>query len=110
MSDLPDVLELGSGVRLRISHHPDSSEPTGGIIEHDCDQIDPEVSATPGKCSGSIFFDVPWTAARFTEKARWKVESWEPLTLSPSIRTFSGDRENLHEHHGFIREGKWVEA
>lgn len=39
-----------------------------------------------------------------TEQACWTVESWEPLTLSPSLLcTACGD-------HGFIREGKWVRA
>jgi hypothetical protein len=36
--------------------------------------------------------------------AAWTVESWEPLTLSPSIlRTECGC-------HGFLRDGKWVSA
>lgn len=34
----------------------------------------------------------------------WDVESWEPLTLSPSLLCRNcGD-------HGFIREGRWVPA
>jgi hypothetical protein len=34
----------------------------------------------------------------------WTVESWEPLTLSPSVLcTMCG-------HHGFVREGRWVPA
>jgi len=33
----------------------------------------------------------------------WTVESWEPLTISPSLLCKCGD-------HGFIREGKWVPA
>lgn len=34
---------------------------------------------------------------------RWTVESWEPLTLSPSVLCSCGD-------HGWIREGRWVRA
>lgn len=34
---------------------------------------------------------------------RWTVESWDPLTLSPSVLCSCGD-------HGFIREGRWVRA
>jgi hypothetical protein len=34
----------------------------------------------------------------------WAVEVWEPLTLTPSI-----DRVECG-CHGFIREGKWVDA
>lgn len=34
----------------------------------------------------------------------WKLESREPLTISPSLLCMSC------QHHGFIREGKWVPA
>jgi hypothetical protein len=34
----------------------------------------------------------------------WQVESWEPLTLSPSILN------NNCGCHGYIREGKWIDA
>ena len=34
---------------------------------------------------------------------RWTVESWDPLTISPSVLCSCGD-------HGFIREGRWVRA
>lgn len=33
----------------------------------------------------------------------WRVESWSPLTISPSVLCSCGD-------HGFIREGRWVPA
>lgn len=31
----------------------------------------------------------------------WQVESWEPLTISPSVLCLCGD-------HGFIRDGRWL--
>lgn len=33
----------------------------------------------------------------------WTVESWDPLTLSPSVLCSCGD-------HGYVREGRWVRA
>jgi len=43
-------------------------------------------------------------AAVNTQAACWSVDSWDPLTLSPSLLcTRCGD-------HGFIRGGKWVPA
>ena len=33
----------------------------------------------------------------------WQVESWDPLTISPSVLCSCGD-------HGFIREGRWIRA
>lgn len=39
-----------------------------------------------------------------TPAATWQVESWDPLTLSPSLAcTRCND-------HGFIREGRWEPA
>lgn len=55
--------------------------------------------------SGFVTFDVPETKKMELGKKtnKWQVESWEPLTLSPSILCSCGD-------HGFVREGKWVKA
>jgi len=33
----------------------------------------------------------------------WQVESWDPLTISPSVLCSCGD-------HGFIRGGRWIPA
>lgn len=53
-------------------------------------------------CDGAIRFDSP--AARALGQAPlWTVESWEPLTISPSLLCHCGD-------HGFIRNGQWVPA
>jgi hypothetical protein len=54
-------------------------------------------------CEGAIFFDSETARRVFPDKSRWTVESWEPLTLSPSLLCSCGD-------HGFIREGKWIPA
>jgi hypothetical protein len=56
-------------------------------------------------CMGSIRFDTPETQRwpSLAVGARWTVESWEPLTVSPSLLCGCGD-------HGFIRGGKWVRA
>lgn len=71
------------------------------IIEH----MRPDGS---GWCNSAINFDTP-EIRRVTSKGNfWKVESWEPLTLSPSLlctveKGGCGD-------HGFIRGGLWVVA
>jgi hypothetical protein len=58
-------------------------------------------------CDGFLFFDVPmahqFNSAREEGKHYWQVESWDPLTLSPSIKCHCGD-------HGFVRQGRWVPA
>lgn len=65
----------------------------GGVLNH----------LTPGNknCAGSIMFDGPLQEKVFPNRAKWTVQSWEPLTLTPSIQCSCGD-------HGFITEGKWV--
>jgi len=63
---------------------------------------------TGAACVGGVTFDGPVQrdlAARpgALNQAMWQVESWEPLTVSPSVLCSCGD-------HGFIREGRWVRA
>lgn len=59
---------------------------------------------TPGgaECEGAITFDVPLARQHFSGPF-WTVDSWDPLTLRPSLLCHCGD-------HGFIRDGKWVSA
>lgn len=66
----------------------------GIVIEH--------FSPQGVRCAGGVNFDLPEVRA-ITKQAVWQVESWEPLTISPSVLCSCGD-------HGFIREGKWVTA
>lgn len=51
-------------------------------------------------CCGGVYFE----GADERHQSQWKVETWEPLTLSPSL--LCGNCTS----HGFIRDGKWVEA
>lgn len=67
----------------------------GGIISHK--------KADGSLCEGSVWFDLPEVRATFPDHPYWTVESWEPLTLSPSFLCHCGD-------HGFIKQGKWVRA
>jgi hypothetical protein len=70
-----------------------------GIYEwHVCQDPDGEPSA------GGVWFDVPGLPEHAAAGPTWTVESWDPLTLSPSIACRSCG------HHGFIRDGKWVPA
>lgn len=100
-----NVLDLGAGHVLRFtSFAPDRKlNPQydgipdvprfGAILKH----------ATPdgSPCEGSITFDGEVQRLLEPQSAKWTVESWEPLTLSPSLLCACGD-------HGFIRNGRWV--
>jgi hypothetical protein len=86
-------IDIGGGVRIKYFARRGVR---AGLIE-----------SHPGRdgvrCTGVVTFDVPATAD-VKGRARWTVVSDEPLTLSPSLlcRTCG--------HHGFIREGRWVDA
>ena len=105
---MSDVVDLGHGHTLQIlGWAPDRAlnpqyegipdvERYAAIVEH----------PTPAgeQCASGVTFDSE-TARRIEPgKAMWTVESWEPLTLSPSLLCLRcGD-------HGFVRDGRWVVA
>lgn len=64
-------------------------EKAGASIEHPSKQ-----DGSP--CISSIMFKNEATSKVFSDKNSWAVESWEPLTISPSLLCKCGD-------HGFIR-------
>jgi hypothetical protein len=69
-------------------------------------------------CEGAITFDVGPMSQLRLQKALWQVQSWEPLTVSPSLLcrapVFDPDRYRIAGSecgdHGFIRAGRWVRA
>lgn len=109
MSDERVDVDLGNGHTLRFtSWHPDRScnpqyadipdmEKMGAIVTHTTTKTE------SGLCAGSIMFKSVAASKAFPKHPTWAVESWEPLTLSPSLLCSCGD-------HGFIRDGKWVRA
>lgn len=75
--------------------------------------------ADGSRCSGGIGFDTPEVRAVAAVSgdtgAKWTVEQWEPLTISPSVLCKAplvpGDPSAGEcGDHGFIREGRWVVA
>lgn len=75
---IPDVERFGL-----IIIHPSKSNPAGP------------------PCVGGITFDGEvQRRLNMPDRALWQVESWEPLTISPSLLCFCGD-------HGWIRNGRW---
>lgn len=73
-------------------------ERAGAIVRH---------RAARGWCESVVHFDLPETLLMTHGESQlpiWRVDAWEPLTLSPSLRcALCGD-------HGFIRGGRWVRA
>lgn len=73
----------------------------GGIESHPSLK-DTDYHKAGEECSGVIYFDVP--SNTYVNRHKWAVESWDPLTLSPSVLC------TLCGNHGFIREGKWLQV
>jgi hypothetical protein len=113
----PEMIDIGHGHFLRwaswspdrdlnpqFAHLPDVEKCTA-IIRHVPLRADDDNHGCQqrGYCEAAASMDGPVTRELFSEHALWQVESWEPLTLSPSILCHCGD-------HGFIRDGRWVPA
>lgn len=103
-------LDLGDGHLLAFNcWNPDRAlnpqyeglpdvEKWGATIYHRTDKTE------TGWCAGAVTFDGPVQKQLVPDRGRWQVQSWEPLTISPSLLCGGcGD-------HGFIRAGKWVRA
>ncbi|TCO57128.1 DUF6527 family protein [Actinocrispum wychmicini] len=107
--EAPAAEDIGHGHAIRfLSFAPDRELNPQYKNIPDCDKAmvhvaHPRADGQPGMCaSAATLATAP--AVLTGNGPTWQVESWEPLTLSPSLfcRT-CGD-------HGFIREGRWVPA
>jgi hypothetical protein len=78
----------------------DERGPIGAIICHR--------RPSGGWCAAGITFDVSYLHEGYRTRGGqpvplWKIESLDPLTLSPSLLCHCRD-------HGFIKEGRWIRA
>lgn len=94
------LVDIGSGHNIRFVEY--NGEKRVGLNDYHKRPDDGSECqgfvAFEGRAWANVWKDHP------TPPPTWKVEQWEPLTLSPSLLCRScGD-------HGFIREGKWVRA
>ena len=109
-------LDLGHGHTLRFyAWAPDRDlnpqyegipdvEHYGALVSHPVIPGDTVAAcAESGRCDGAVTFAGEVQQRIAPQSTTWTVESWEPLTLSPSLLCHCGD-------HGFIRNGQWVPA
>ncbi len=85
-------IDIGGGHRIAFTES--DGQPYGIVDFHN----KPDGTECWG---GSIMFDLPQNA-HVPDRAKWQVESMDPLTLSPSLLC------TLCGSHGYIREGRWV--
>lgn len=111
--DDPDPLDFGSGVTGRFAcWAPDRDLNPGLAHLPDVDRYaliwqHPRPDGD-GTCHSALTFDSPTARELEPGKPLWVVESWDPLTLSPSILC-SPDKGGCGLH-GYIRDGQWVPA
>lgn len=88
----------------QFAHLPDV-ERYGAIVSHGLAAGDDNAECQRrGRCEGAITFNGPvQQELNGGASPYWDVQSWDPLTLSPSLLCHCGD-------HGFIQGGKWVRA
>jgi hypothetical protein len=84
-------LDIGHGVTISFVHYD------GGIVG----LIEKHHNSRGEPCSGYVHFR---RAPNPDGLPTWIVEQEDPLTLSPSILC------NRCQHHGYVREGRWVVA
>lgn len=90
-------IDIGHGVTIEYTGRYGHEGTYGLMYDH------PDLSPN-GRCGGAVLFDLPGVREAFPDSALWTVESWEPLTLSPSLLC------TACKHHGWIRAGRWVPA
>jgi hypothetical protein len=81
---------VGSGIELQIM--------LAGKVEVGAFMSHPVATASK-RCGGTLWFNVP----EAPEGPKWDVIKRSPLTLTPSIACSCG-------MHGFVTDGKWVDA
>jgi hypothetical protein len=95
IEELPeDAVKIGEGVWY--TKIVDKNENWIGIVEWHLNSID-------NLCEGFVAFDVE-TDYIPAHAAKWTVESFDPLTISPSVLC------TVCNHHGYIRDGRWVDC
>lgn len=57
-----------------------------------------------GRCTSAVTFESEVQLRVEPGRTTWTVDSWDPLTISPSVLC------RRCGHHGFVRDGRWVNA
>lgn len=99
-----DWIDIGHGHKIRYTGWwPDREINPQYKDMPDIDKIGIIVDTGNG-CKSMALFDLPGVAELMPGRPVWQVQSWEPLTLSPSLLC------QLCGDHGFIQNGRWVPA
>jgi hypothetical protein len=102
-------IDLGQEHYLKFSHWAPDDLPANKLLYGDplpkvekWGAIIYHKDSNGNKCQSCITFDGEYQR-KYHSGALWIVQSWEPLTVAPSLLCMCGD-------HGHIRNGKWEKA
>lgn len=107
---MDQLYDLGGGVTARaVAWSPDRElnpqyaqlqdiDPVGLVIHHE------------DGCDSVILFDLPGVAELWPGRNRWQLHSLDPLHVEPSVLRKGAKNGTDHDHHGWIRGGRWVPA
>jgi hypothetical protein len=106
---MSDSVDIGHGVRIRyVGWSPDRELNPQHAGIPDCDRyclfIDHPAADISGECASAVLFDSEVARLLEPHRPKWTVESWDPLTISPSVLCLRCG------HHGWIQGGRWVPA
>lgn len=91
-------IDVGHGFSYRLFTESEVEGSTGLIITGPAVSQCKHPSFQPhGLCGGGLHFE----NSKVEDRPKWKVESLEPLTISPSIVCGCGGQ------HGYIRNGRY---
>lgn len=106
----PDAIDLGNGHWARLfieGDNPDSrtyvspaDAPAAGFFHVHPSKGQADIPEGE-PCAGTVTFGDPGRDSK--GRAHWQLHSLDPLHVEPSILCSCG-------RHGYVRDGKWVEA
>lgn len=104
---MSDVIDFGNGhkgVFLRWAPDRELNPHTAHLPDVDrYAMVITHTSPAGNECAGQVTFAGDVQRQVSPNSVTWDVQSWDPLTISPSVLCSCGD-------HGFIREGRWIPA
>lgn len=101
-------IDLGGGVRAAFTcWRPDRKlNPQYDGIP-DIDPIGLTIQHEDG-CLSGIMFRLPHVAELMPGRDLWDVISLDPIHVEPSVLRSGAKNGTDHDHHGWIRGGRWV--
>lgn len=104
---MSDKIDVGLGYNYRVFTERGTEGVTGLIVEGPAGERC--LHHADGRCAGGLHFSNSNIAAK-EGRPMWTVVSLEPMTITPSIRCSCDTKFSGQGQHGYITNGRWVNA